>query len=77
MGVGGEYAFLDWLSGFIEYDYYDFRRNNTSTAFACATCGLVVPAGTITVLPVQVKTNINVVKAGVNIRFGPNTRWGW
>src|SRR5882757_5833375 len=24
IGVGGEYAFTDWLSGFVEYDYYDF-----------------------------------------------------
>ena len=21
LGVGGEYAFLDWLTGFVEYDY--------------------------------------------------------
>src|SRR6266849_6239361 len=23
VGVGGEYAFLNWLTGFIEYDYYN------------------------------------------------------
>src|SRR5258705_6667568 len=24
IGVGGEYAFTNWLTGFAEYDYYDF-----------------------------------------------------
>ena len=24
VGVGGEYAFTDYLSGFVEYNYYDF-----------------------------------------------------
>jgi len=77
MGVGGEYAFSDWLTGFVEYDYYNFRRDNNSVAFACATCGFVVPAGTITTLPVQLKTQINVVKVGLNVKFGPTTRGGW
>ena len=26
VGVGGEYAFLNWLTGFIEYDYYTFNN---------------------------------------------------
>ena len=24
VGIGAEYAFTDWISGFVEYDYYDF-----------------------------------------------------
>src|SRR5713101_4286569 len=41
VGVGGEYAFLNWLTGFIEYDYYNFSNNNNSTALVCtpALCG--------------------------------------
>ena len=71
LGVGGEYAFLDWLSGFIEYDYYGFR-NNSTLGF---TCGLACPITTVNTFPVNVTTNVNVVKAGLNLRFGPNTRW--
>jgi outer membrane immunogenic protein len=72
IGVGGEYAFLDWLSGFIEYDYYGFRNDNNTIGF---TCGLACPITTVTTFPVDVRTNVNVVKAGLNLKFGPNTRW--
>jgi opacity protein-like surface antigen len=53
VGVGGEYAFLNWLTGFVEYDYYRFNNNN-STALACTAvvCG-------ITTTGVGVSTNIN------------------
>jgi opacity protein-like surface antigen len=53
VGVGGEYAFLNWLTGFVEYDYYRFNNNN-STALACTAvvCG-------ITTTGVDVSTNIN------------------
>ena len=34
VGVGGEYAFLDWLTGFIEYDHYGFRDDN-GVSFGC------------------------------------------
>ena len=64
VGVGGEYAFLDWLTGFIEYDYYNFRDNNNSNNFVCVACGV----------PVNVDAKVNVVKAGLNIRFGPGVR---
>ena len=39
MGVGGEYAFLDWLTGFAEYDYYGF--GSRSANFNCVS-GTVV-----------------------------------
>jgi outer membrane immunogenic protein len=66
VGVGGEYAFLNWLTGFIEYDYYHFGDNNTSSTLVCtaAVCGIATPG-------VRVMTDINVVKAGLNLKFGP------
>jgi hypothetical protein len=63
-----------WLTGFIEYDYYGHRNDNNTLGF---TCGLACPLATTTTFPVNVTTNINVVKAGLNLKFGPNTRWGW
>jgi Outer membrane protein beta-barrel domain len=43
VGVGGEYAFLDWLTGFIEYDHYGFRDDN-GVSFGC---GALCPIGTV------------------------------
>jgi outer membrane immunogenic protein len=65
VGVGGEYAFLNWLTGFIEYDYYNFNNSN-STALICtrAVCGIAAAN-------VGVTMNINVVKVGLNFKFGP------
>jgi len=69
IGVGGEYAFLNWLSGFVEYDYYNLRDNRENFACGVAAC----PA--IGILPVTVESKINVIKAGLNVRFGPGARW--
>ncbi len=33
VGIGGEYAFTNYLSGFIEYDYYDFGREDLTFIF--------------------------------------------
>jgi outer membrane immunogenic protein len=65
VGVGGEYAFLSWLTGFIEYDYYGFSNGNSS-ALVCtpAVCGGAAFGN------VGLKTNINVVKVGLNFKFG-------
>jgi outer membrane immunogenic protein len=72
-GIGGEYAFLDWLTGFIEYDYYNFGPSTNT--FICATCGLFAVTA-----PFNITTNINVVKVGLNFKFGPTAgffgRWG-
>jgi outer membrane immunogenic protein len=66
VGIGGEYAFLDWLTGFVEYDYYGFgTKQNTF-----GPCGVLV-CGAAAALPVDVKENINVFKAGLNFKFGP------
>ena len=47
VGVGGEYAFLDWLTGFIEYDHYGFG-DNEGGGFGC---GLACPIGTFGTFP--------------------------
>jgi outer membrane immunogenic protein len=72
IGVGGEYAFLNWLTGFVEYDYYNFSNSN-SNALVCTAgaCG-VSPGGLLVAFGnVGVTTNVNVVKAGLNFKFGP------
>ena len=70
VGVGGEYAFLDWLTGFVEYDYYGF--SSQSTNFTCTVGPACVTAAglPLTTLPINVKQNINVFKVGVNLKFG-------
>jgi outer membrane immunogenic protein len=71
-GVGGEYAFLNWLSGFVEWDYYQFRNS-----VANLNCTVSAPCGFLAPLPVSVDTNVNVIKAGLNLRFGPSTGARW
>jgi outer membrane immunogenic protein len=61
VGVGGEYAFNDWLSAFVEYDYYGFgTRTNT-----------FVTAGGLGFANIDTNIHTNVVKAGLNVRFNP------
>jgi outer membrane immunogenic protein len=57
IGVGGEYAFTDWLTGFAEYDYYNFGTTTDT---------LTGPLGTATS---NIKQNVSVAKAGVNFKF--------
>jgi outer membrane immunogenic protein len=66
VGIGGEYAFLDWLTGFIEYDYYRFGSSNPGP-LACtpAVCGFAANNLGIT-------TNVNVLKVGLNFKFRPS-----
>ena len=61
LGVGGEYAFNDWLSGFVEYDYYDFGTK--SNTFSASIIGTPI---------VSIKETMSVAKAGLNFKFG-----GW
>jgi outer membrane immunogenic protein len=72
-GVGGEYAFLNWLTGFVEYDYYGFSNNNSVGPFTCPVASCVPPPGVAQVVlqNTSIKTNANVVKAGLNFKFGP------
>ena len=62
VGIGGEYAFLDWLTGFVEYDYYGFGTNQNTFG----PCGALV-CGAAATLPVDVKENVNVFKAGLEL----------
>jgi outer membrane immunogenic protein len=60
IGVGGEYAFTDLLSGFVEYDYYGFgTRSNT---FTNPNTGLG--------FAYDIRERKNVIKMGLNFRFG-------
>jgi outer membrane immunogenic protein len=61
IGGGGEYAFLDWLTGFVEYDFYDFGTRSE------ALVGTLAP-----VLSLDVRETKSVAKAGLNFKFG-----GW
>jgi outer membrane immunogenic protein len=65
LGLGGEYAFLDWLTAFAEYDFYGFgTRTNTFATCTVAACGAVI-------FPVDIKENKHVFKVGLNFKFGP------
>jgi outer membrane immunogenic protein len=61
VGVGGEYAFTNVLSGFVEYSYDDFGTRDV--AFTPQIVGLG-PAF------VDIKETKSVVRAGLNFRFG-------
>jgi outer membrane immunogenic protein len=57
-GVGGEYAFTDWLTGFVEYDYYDFgTKTNVFT-------------GPVGLGSIDIKQTMSVAKGGINFKFG-------
>jgi outer membrane immunogenic protein len=67
LGIGGEYAFLDWLTGFAEYDFYGFgTKTNNFNCTALLVCAAFVP----TTFGVDIKQNVNVFKVGVNLKFG-------
>ena len=61
IGVGGEYAFTNFLSGFVEYSYYDFgtRQIGLTPLLVGLRPGFV-----------DVKETTSVVRAGLNFRFG-------
>src|SRR5262245_63379468 len=61
IGVGGEYAFTNFLSAFVEYNYYDF--GNRVISFTPQIVGLG-PAF------VDIKETKSVLRAGLNFRFG-------
>src|SRR5262245_54886902 len=55
VGIGGEYAFTNYLSGFVEYNYYDFGSRDINFNNG----GIL-----------DVNETKSVVKAGLNYRFG-------
>jgi outer membrane immunogenic protein len=60
IGIGGEYAFTESLSAFIEYNWYDFGTGRNT---------FVSPFGTFVV---DIEESKSVLKGGINWRFG----WG-
>jgi outer membrane immunogenic protein len=60
VGVGGEYAFTDWLTGFAEYDYYDFGTKNVAFGLAPV----------VNVANFDIKERKSVFKVGFNFKFG-------
>jgi outer membrane immunogenic protein len=61
LGVGGEYAFTNYLSAFAEYNYYDFGTR-TLTFFT--------PAGALND-NISISERKSVVRAGLNFRWSP------
>jgi outer membrane immunogenic protein len=59
VGIGGEYAFTDWLTGFVEYDYYGFGTKTVT-----------FPVGPVA-FNIDIRDQVSVVKAGLNFKFGP------
>jgi outer membrane immunogenic protein len=60
VGVGGEYAFADRWTAFVEYNHMDFGTANESS---------FLPAPVAAVVTGSVRDKLNVVKAGANLRF--------
>ncbi|MGA7489911.1 MAG: outer membrane beta-barrel protein [Xanthobacteraceae bacterium] len=61
IGVGGEYAFTSFLSGFVEYDYYDFGTGQI---------GLTPQIAGLRRAFVDITETKSMVRAGLNFRFG-------
>jgi outer membrane immunogenic protein len=66
LGIGGEYAFLDWLTGFVEYDFYGFGTNTSTFICPPTLCNFATTSA-----PINITMNINVLKVGLNFKFGP------
>jgi outer membrane immunogenic protein len=60
LGAGAEYAFTNYLSGFVEYDYYNF--GSQTDAFQSTNVA--------TVQNYTIKETKNVFKVGLNLRWG-------
>jgi outer membrane immunogenic protein len=63
VGVGGEWAFTNWITTFIEYDYYGFGNNSDNFV-----CGPNVCVGGA--FPMDRKENKSVIKVGLNFLWG-------
>src|SRR5262249_19346149 len=61
IGIGGEYAFTNVLSGFVEYNYYDLGTRQIALTPQVVGLG---PAF------VDINETKSVVRAGLNVRFG-------
>jgi len=63
VGVGAEYAVTKQITGFVEYDYYNFGTINAPLALSSG------PLNLNQTFTNQIKVTNNVVKAGVNWRY--------
>jgi outer membrane immunogenic protein len=70
VGLGGEYAFTNWLTGFVEYDYYGFSDTSPG-GLVCAVAAGGCAGGVLFTNNVSITNHISVVKAGLNLKFGP------
>jgi outer membrane immunogenic protein len=61
VGVGGEYAFNKFLSGFVEYGHYDFGTEDI---------GLTPQVAGLRRAFVDIDETSDVVRGGLNLRFG-------
>ena len=61
LGGGGEYALTPHLSALVEYGYYDFGTD---------TIGLTPQYSFLRRAFVDIDDTANVVRAGINLRFG-------
>jgi outer membrane immunogenic protein len=67
IGVGGEYAFTNWITGFVEYDHYDFGTRTDNVVCGPVVCFVGAP---VAGLPFDAKERKDVVKVGLNFLFG-------
>ena len=67
IGVGGEYAFTDFVSAFVEYNYYDFGTRDVD--FPSFVVNGVIIDSSIR----GIKETKSVARAGLNFRLGS---WG-
>jgi outer membrane immunogenic protein len=61
VGIGGEYAFTNWISAFAEYDYYDFGTKNNRMLTGT---GVLFDS-------VDIRERQSVFKVGLNLRWNP------
>jgi outer membrane immunogenic protein len=66
IGIGGEYAFTNWITGFVEYDYYNFGTRTDSVVCGPFACFVGGPG----LLPFDIKETKSVLKVGLNFLFG-------
>jgi outer membrane immunogenic protein len=62
VGIGGEYAFTNNLTGFIEYDWYRFGTRTVNFA--------LISQGGPPSVPIDIKEHKSVLKVGLNWKFG-------
>jgi len=72
VGVGGEYAFTNWLTGFIEYDHYGFGTRSNNIICGPVACFVGAPV----LFNADVRERKDVVKVGLNVLFGGGGGYG-